>query len=256
MDPALPTALVPRRSRRPRRPGERAALRFGSRAIAAGEIAFALAHRIDQPLDASTHLLRGLRSQVSREDEARVLDRAIEQLGHAARVIERLREFARHSAMPHALVDLGALVRASARLLDPQLRRSGVRLALETPVARLMVHGEASKLQQVLVTLMRNALDALLADPPPTPRLELRLDRHGAELRVEICDNGAALSDECEARLFLPHALASPSGRSTGLSLCRSCVEMHHGRLWVSRNEHRGVTVHLGLPVVDEVRTG
>ena len=119
----------------------------------------------------------------------------------------------------------------------------------------MAVRGDEVMLQQVLVNLMRNALDALRADPPPEPRMTVRLAVQGGEAEVQVCDNGCGLSDEGEARLFVPFASTKPSGMGIGLSICRSFVELHRGRLWFSRNADRGVTFHLNLPLAAATQT-
>jgi two-component system sensor histidine kinase DctS len=112
-----------------------------------------------------------------------------------------------------------------------------------------VVRGDEVMLQQVIVNLMRNALDALRTDPPEDPRLVLRLLARGQEVEVQVCDNGCGLGDAAEQQLFVPFASTKPSGMGIGLSVCRSFIELHQGRLWFSRNADRGVTFHIGLPV-------
>ena len=235
---------------------DRERLLFTSRVISVGEMATTLAHELNQPIGAAANLLRGLRSRLKRaaarlrDEEATALDRAIDQVMFAARVISRIREFT-HSHQPrHARVDLVALLRSSAALLDWDLQRSGAKLTLELPDAGVHVRGDEVMLQQVVVNLMRNALDALRADPPPEPRLALRLVSHHGEIELQVRDNGCGLSDEAQARLFVPFASSKPSGMGIGLSICRSFVELHQGRLWFSRNADRGATFHLSLPVI------
>ena len=241
---------------------DREQLLFTSRLISVGEMATPLAHELNQPIGAAANLLRGLRARVARRptgrpaldaEEAQALERAIEQVMFASRVIARIREFT-HSHQPrHARVDVAALVRASASLLDWDLRRSHARLALELPSAPVAVRGDEVMLQQVVVNLMRNALDAMRSDPPPPPQtaqltLTLRLGENDAELRVR--DNGCGLDDEAAARLFVPFASSKPTGMGIGLSICRSFVELHQGRLWFTRNADRGATFHLSLPLL------
>ncbi len=103
-------------------------------------------------------------------------------------------------------------------------------------------------LQQVIVNLMRNALDALRTDPPEEPQLALRLLARSGEYEIQVCDNGCGLCEAAEQKLFVPFASSKPSGMGIGLSICRSFVELHQGRLWFSRNADRGVTFHLSLP--------
>jgi two-component system sensor histidine kinase DctS len=167
----------------------------------------------------------------------------------AARVITRIREFT-HSHQPrHARVDLAALLRASASLLDWDLRRSRARLALELPEGSVHVRGDEVMLQQVVVNLMRNGLDAMRADPPEQAELSLRLIARANEVEVQVCDNGCGLSDETAAKLFVPFASSKPTGMGIGLSICRSFVELHQGRLWFTRNAQRGATFHMSLPL-------
>jgi two-component system sensor kinase FixL len=234
---------------------DREKLLFTSRVFSVGEMATTLAHELNQPIGASANLLRGLRSRLSRRssamnaEEAQALDRAIEQVMFAARVISRIREFT-HSHQPrHGRVDLTAMLRASASLLDWDLRRSRARLALELPEQPVHVRGDEVMLQQVVVNLMRNGLDAMRAQPPEQPELALRLIARAHEIEVQVCDNGCGLTDETAAKLFVPFASSKPTGMGIGLSICRSFVELHQGRLWFTRNAERGATFHMSLPL-------
>jgi len=235
---------------------DREQLLFTSRVISVGEMAATLAHELNQPVGAAANLLRGLRARLAKRsaglatDEAGALDRAIEQVMFAARVISRIREFT-HSHQPrHARIDFGALLQSSASLLDWDVRRTGARVALELPGCAVFVRGDEVMIQQVMVNLMRNALDAMRTDPPEAPQLTLRLLLRANEAELQVCDNGCGLGDEAEARLFVPFASSKPNGMGIGLSICRSFVELHQGRLWFSRNADRGATFHLGLPLL------
>jgi two-component system, LuxR family, sensor kinase FixL len=235
---------------------DREQLLFTSRVISVGEMAATLAHELNQPIGATANLLRGLRTRLTRRggglgaDEAQALDRAIEQVMFASRVIARIREFT-HSHQPrHGRVDLVALVRSSASLLDWDARRTGAHVALELPEGDVVVRGDAVMLQQVIVNLVRNALDALRTDPPDEPQVVLRLAAGAKEAELRVCDNGCGLADEAAAKLFVPFASSKPNGMGLGLSICRSFVELHQGRLWFSRNADRGATFHLGLPLL------
>jgi two-component system sensor kinase FixL len=234
---------------------DREQLLFTSRVFSVGEMATTLAHELNQPIGAAANLLRGLRSRLSRRanalnsEESQALERALEQVMFAARVIARIREFT-HSHQPrHARLDLVALVHASASLLDWDLHRSGARLVLDLPEHDVTVRGDEVMLQQVVVNLMRNALDAMRSDPPEQPELALRLLVRANEVELQVCDNGCGLGDDAAAKLFVPFASSKPNGMGIGLSICRSFVELHQGRLWFTRNPERGATFHLGLPL-------
>jgi signal transduction histidine kinase len=233
---------------------DREQLLFTSRVISVGEMAATLAHELNQPIGATANLLRGLRARLARRaarlaaEESAALERAIEQVMFASRVIARIREFT-HSHQPrHTPVDFARLLRASASLLDWDVRRAGAAVSLELPPDDALVRGDEVMLQQVIVNLVRNALDALRSDPPPAPQVVLRLLLRAAEIELQVCDNGCGLGDEAAARLFVPFASSKPNGMGIGLSICRSFVELHQGRLWFSRNAERGATFHLALP--------
>jgi len=234
---------------------DRERLLFTSRVISVGEMATTLAHEINQPIGAAGNLLRGLRSRLQRRpgvllaEEAAALDRAVDQLMFASRVVARIREFT-HSREPRQqTVDLTRLVRESAALLDWDLDRSGVMLEMALPSQSCPVRGDEVMLQQVLVNLMRNAIDAMRQHPPAQPLLHLSAAIRDGQVEVAVRDNGSGMDADAEQRLFVPFASTKPHGMGIGLSICRSFVELHQGRLWFSRNPERGCTFHLGLPL-------
>ncbi|EHR71418.1 histidine kinase [Burkholderiales bacterium JOSHI_001] len=237
---------------------DREQLLFTSRVISVGEMASTLAHELNQPIGATANLLRALRQRLSRRnpaldaDEAGALDRAIEQVMFAAKVIARIREFT-HSHQPKfATVDLVALLRSSASLLDWDLDRTGASVSVTVVGEPISVRGDEVMLQQVVVNLMRNALDALRTDPPDNPEVQLHLVRGDQDVELQVRDNGCGLGDEAAARLFVPFASSKPNGMGIGLSICRSFVELHQGRLWFSRNADRGATFHMSLPLLPQ----
>jgi two-component system sensor histidine kinase DctS len=233
---------------------DREQLLFTSRVISVGEMATTLAHELNQPIGATANLLRGLRSRLARKrsglsaEESGALDRALEQVMFAARIITRIREFTHTHQPHHTRLDLAALLRASASLLDWDLRRSNATLSLELPSGAVPVRGDEVML--VIHTLWPMGGAGWPRDPPAEPRLCLRLLLRAGDAEVQVSDNGCGLSDDAEARLFVPFASTKPSGMGIGLSICRSFVELHQGRLWFSRHAGRGTTFHVGLPLL------
>ncbi len=234
---------------------DREQLLFTSNTLSVGEMATTLAHELNQPIGASANLLRGLRLRLARRqpgldpEEAGALERAIGQVMFAARIITRIREFT-HSRQPKLeRIELAGLVRESVSLLDWDARRTGARLTLQLPEPPIIVRGDRVMLQQVLVNLMRNALDALRAAPPADPHLVVRLACNRREALLQVRDNGCGLDEDAESRLFVPFASSKPNGMGIGLSICRSFVELHEGRLWFVRNPGGGAAFHVGLPL-------
>lgn len=241
---------------------DREQLLFTSRVISVGEMATTLAHELNQPIGAANNLLRGLRMRLGRRSgaaaltpqEATALDQSIEQLMFAARVIARVREFT-HSRQPRQQrIDLNALVREAAALLDWDLQRDPVRLDLQLPDEPLVVRGDATLLQQVIVNLMRNALDAMRQARPSQPLLTLLLrpSESGRDATLTVRDNGCGLTDAVQSQLFVPFHSTKPTGMGVGLAICRSFVELHQGRLWFSRNADQGCSFHVDLPLAPD----
>ncbi len=232
---------------------DRERLLFTSRSVVVGEMGSTLAHELNQPIGAAANLLRGLRLRLARRDgaaeELQAAERAIEQVMYASRVIARVREFTQSRAPRLVRLDFAALLRASASLLDWDLQRAGVRLALALPARAVWVRGDEVMLQQVLANLLRNAIDALRERSHGAPAVELALREADGEAEASVADNGCGLSPDDEARLFVPFASRKPSGMGIGLSICRSFIELHQGRLWFSRRPDGGSAFHIGLPL-------
>jgi C4-dicarboxylate-specific signal transduction histidine kinase len=234
---------------------DREQLLFTSSTLSVGEMATTLAHELNQPIGATANLLRGLRLRLSRckpgvdPESAGALDRALEQVMFAARIITRIRQFT-HSHQPRLeRIELAGLVRESASLLDWDARRAGAQMVLHLPDPPVDIRGDRVMLQQVLVNLMRNALDALRAHLPADPQLAVRLERNEREAILQVSDNGCGLDEEAESRLFVPFASSKPNGMGIGLCICRSFVELHQGRLWFVRNPGGGAAFHASLPL-------
>lgn len=235
---------------------DRESLLFTSRVLSVGEMATTLAHELNQPIAAAANLLRGLKSRLTRrpdaltDDEAKALGRSLDQIMFAAQVITRIRDFT-HAHRPEAKpIDLAELVTSSAALLDWDMQQAGIEMSIIGDDLSIRVQGDAVMLQQVLINLMRNAADALRSDPPATPTLTLRLRRRGKQAEVQVSDNGCGLDDASAEKLFVPFASSKPNGMGLGLSICRSFIEHHQGRLWFSRNPVRGTNFHIALPLL------
>ncbi|MGQ3055264.1 MAG: sensor histidine kinase [Roseateles sp.] len=234
---------------------DREGLLFTSRSLTVSEMGSVLAHELNQPIGATVNLLRGLKLRLARRhpestDELAALDKAVHQVGYASQIISRIREYTQSRQPKTERIDLVDLVHQSLALLDWDLQREAVRLMLRLPLTPVPVQGDAVMLQQVLINLLRNALDALRLDRPAEALIdiELQVDAGRAELRVG--DNGPGITPQTEARLFVPFSSTKPNGMGLGLSICRSLIEMHQGRLWFTRRESGGCCFHFALPVM------
>jgi len=244
---------------------DRERLLFTSRSVAVGEMATTLAHELNQPLGAVTNVLQGLKvrltSVLERPDTsakalpslAQGAQLALDHVQYAARIIGRVREYT-HSRQPRReRVDLNALLNDSLTLLDWDLQRHGVQLRLnlsaETSADRVPVIGDTVMLQQVLVNLLRNAIDAMSATSADQRILDIssRIDDAG-QIEIAIADTGSGIGDDAASQLFTPFFSTKPTGMGLGLNICRSLIELHQGRLWFTPNAGQGCTFHIALP--------
>ena len=120
------------------------------------------------------------------------------------------------------------------------------------------VAGDGVMLQQVMVNLLRNAIDAMAATPAGQRRLAIssRVDEGAGQIEIAIADTGCGIGDDGAAQLFMPFYSTKPTGMGIGLNICRSLIELHQGRLWFTPNAGRGCTFHVALPLAqgDEAR--
>jgi two-component system, LuxR family, sensor kinase FixL len=253
---------------------DRERLLFVSRSVSVGEMATTLAHEINQPIGTVTNVLRGVLAwldQRERAGAAAVDDAedsmaelrqgvrlALDQALFAARIVGRIREFTQSRQPTREPVDVHALLRTSVALLDWEVARAhvGVTLALAPAEPAPRVIGDSVMLQQVIVNLLRNAVDALGAVDAGQRRIVVatRLRRAVAappRIEIEVRDNGCGLTADDEERLFVPFQSTKPTGMGVGLNICRSFVEMHQGRLWFTRAPpgEDGCSFHVELPM-------
>ncbi|MFT4193962.1 sensor histidine kinase, partial [Ottowia sp.] len=251
---------------------DRERLLFTSRSVAVGEMATTLAHELNQPLGAVTNVLRGLKTRLAAMPAqpgpeamahlAQGVQLALDQVQYAARIIGRIRDYTQSRQPRRERVDLNALLNNSLTLLDWELRRHGVQLSIDlradtsadggAPVA-----GDGVMLQQVLVNLLRNAIDAMSDTPAGQRRLaiESRLDDAG-QLEIAIADTGSGIDHGAASQLFTPFFSTKPTGMGIGLNICRSLIELHQGRLWFTPNAKRGCTFHIALPLAGPDEAG
>jgi signal transduction histidine kinase len=244
---------------------DRERLLFTSRALAVGEMASTLSHELNQPIGTVTNVLRGLAMRLARADSGAAepaadlqqgVQLALEQAQFAARVIARIREYTLSRQPRREPLDLGAVARGSVGLLDWEIRRDGVLLELAIAPEPCHVLGDEVMLEQVLVNLLRNALEAMRDNVSgPDGRAERRLhvglaaDGTRRQAVITVRDNGAGLPADADERLFAPFHSTKPNGMGIGLNICRSFVELHQGRLWFTPNAGAGASFHVALPL-------
>jgi two-component system sensor kinase FixL len=225
-----------------------------SRLSTMGEMAAGLAHEINQPLSAIASYAQACQRFVRSpdRDDTDVLQ-ALEQINaqalRAGEVIRRLRNFVRNREVKRETVECSRLLEDLRTLAETDARLQNVRLRVEVEAGLPTVNADPIQLQQVILNLVRNAIDAM-ADCPESRRevvLTARLLPEG-EIEFIVADHGSGLAPEAAEHLFNPFFTTKAGGTGLGLAISRSIVRAHGGRLWHTPNEGTGARFHFTLP--------
>jgi two-component system sensor kinase FixL len=225
-----------------------------SRLSTMGEMAAGLAHEINQPLTAiATYAQACLRfMRAPNRDDADVFQ-ALEQINaqalRAGEVIRRLRNFVKNREVKREPVDCNRLLDDLRTLAETDARLHNVRLRIDAQPSLPTVYADPIQLQQVVLNLVRNAIDAM-AEAPASRREVLLSTRQLPEGEIEIivADHGSGLAPEAAEHLFNPFFTTKSGGTGLGLAISRSIVRAHGGRLWHTPNEGTGARFHFTLP--------
>ncbi|MEW6438462.1 MAG: PAS domain S-box protein [Pseudomonadota bacterium] len=227
-----------------------------SRFTALGEMASTLAHELNQPLTAIANYLKGSRrlldagpsDAIPKAREA--LERAAEQALRAGQIIRHLREFVARGESARQLENLPRLIEEASALALVGVKELGVRAAFTFDPRAAIILASKIQVQQVLLNLMRNAVEAM----QECERRELtvstcRLDNE--TVRIDVADTGPGIAPEIAAQLFQPFVTTKRHGMGVGLSISRTIIESHGGRLWVESNPGGGTIFRLTLKTFD-----
>lgn len=223
-----------------------------ARLSAMGEMASALAHELNQPLTAIINYAQIARDLLERSPEgadnlASLLEKTVQQASRAGQIIRRLRQFIAKGETDRALEDVNAVVEEASALALIGTRGKGIaaRRALGEGLPPVLI--DKIQIHQVLTNLVRNSVDAL--DDVKQREIVISTRRTGRDwIEIEVADTGTGLAPDIAERLFQPFVTSKPGGLGIGLSICRSIVDAHAGRIWASDNPGGGMVFHVRLP--------
>lgn len=222
-----------------------------------GELAGSIIHEINQPLAAivtnAEASLRWLDREVPELDEAREAISDLVRAGRrAADVIKRLNALARKSGFELARIDINGAIQEVLAVLRSELERGGVVLNVELFAGDRPVLADRIQLQQVLLNLIRNGIEAMsnVTDRARNLRISSQPTENGEAL-VAVEDSGMGLDTATADRVFDPLFTTKPDGMGMGLSICRSIVDAHRGRLWASPCLPHGTVFRFTVPFAD-----
>jgi two-component system sensor kinase FixL len=230
------------------------ALTHAARVATLGELSASIAHEVNQPLAAIVTNGEAAVRWLSRDPpdlgEARdALGRTIQDSRRASEVIRRIRSLSKKSDHKRAMIDLNDVLAESLALLQREIGAHGVAVQLHLAERLDAIVADRIQLQQVVMNLLMNAMQAMDGVASAQRRLVVRsfMDEERA-IRAEVEDSGVGFDDEAAKHLFNAFFTTKDTGMGIGLSICRSIVEAHGGRIWASRNAGPGATFHLSLP--------
>jgi two-component system C4-dicarboxylate transport sensor histidine kinase DctB len=219
-----------------------------------GQMAAGMTHELNQPLaairafadNARTFLARGQSEQASNN-----LSHISDASARMGAIISQLKGFARKGETI-AAVDLARSARASAFLLESDFKRREVALDIDTGAAPLLVAGDAVRIEQVLINLIRNALDAV--ESAPHRRVCVSLDQADGQGIVRIRDTGSGIPENVAAHLFEPFFTTKPTGKGLGLGLAisSSIVQAMNGQLMARNHRDGGAEFEVRFPLMNE----
>jgi len=223
-----------------------------------GELTASLAHELNQPLTAILSNAQAGQTYLgaSQQDEVREILRDIAtDAERAGEVIKRMRRLMKKGEVGLAAVDVNEIVREAVLLIRSEGIIRNVAIDLDLTAGLSPARGDRVQLQQVLLNLMLNGLEAMARESETDRRLVVRTARQvGGAVRVAVRDAGVGFPGEALARAFEPFFSTKADGMGMGLAITRSIVLAHGGQIWASNNPDRGATIWFELPALDEQR--
>jgi PAS domain S-box-containing protein len=222
-----------------------------------GELAVSVAHEVNQPLTGivsnGSACIRLLAGQSPNVEEALEGLRDIVRDGkRAGEVIARIRAMTKRAAMPRERLDPNEVIREVLVLVGDEAKKMSVVIRTQFADGISLVSADRVQLQQVVLNLVMNAMEAMSS--VIDRQRELVIDTRNmddGQVRVTVEDSGVGLDPNAASRIFEPFYTTKSSGMGMGLSICRSIVQSHGGRLWATANDGPGTSFHFTLPRYD-----
>ena len=226
-----------------------------------GEMASTLAHELNQPLSAIANYLKGSRRLLEGKDDERsammrdAMDKAAEQALRAGQIIRRLRDFVARGESERRVENIAKLVEEASALALVGVKDQGVRVRFQLDPTIDLVLADKVQIQQVLLNLIRNAIEAM----EQAPKRELTISTARAEddmVADRVADTGHGISEEARSQLFQAFFTTKRHGMGVGLSICRTIVEAHGGQIRADADPGGGTTFTFTLRTVSEEDLG
>lgn len=231
-------------------------LQFTSRLITLGELASSLAHEINQPLAAISNYNMGSVSRlksgkVSPEELLPVLEKVNVQAKRAGDVIRRIREFVKQQEPKRGPCPIGKIVEDAISFSQLEAKHQSARIEMKLPDALMPVVADPVLIEQVLMNLIKNGLEAMGHLAAEQKLIEIRVGQSAQFVLVEVRDYGIGVPEEIRQRLFESFFTTKSDGMGMGLNICRTIIEYHQGQLWVEPAQGQGSIFKFTLPLAE-----
>ena len=232
-----------------------------SRVAALGELSGSLAHELNQPLAAILTNAQAAQRFLAQDrhdpkDIREILDDIVADDARASAIIQRLRQLFKRGRIQSEPIEINDLISDALKLAENDLARDAIDLRTELTLDLPPILGDRIQLQQLLLNLIGNACNAMVEGAADGRRLVLRTAPvDGDGVCVSVTDSGPGIPDECLPRIFDPFFTTRPDGMGLGLTVCRTIIGGHRGKLWAENNADRGASFHFVLPCAETATT-
>lgn len=250
----------PRRQAEQWRKEHEAELAHAMRLTTTGEMAAAMAHELNQPLTAVIGFARACQGLLQAPGEDReaahraaidLIENAVQQASRAGRIIRSTREFLKRDDMQFVKVTVGEMVQAVLDLVRAEAVQHGVQIVTRVDSGLPPVFVDPIQIEQVILNLLRNSIDAMVQADSKVRQITLSAERAPGDdghAEIEVRDSGPGFAAEVADRLFQPFSTTKGGGMGLGLSISRSIIEGHGGRIWAS-SDGGGAAIRFTLPL-------
>jgi PAS domain S-box-containing protein len=248
------TDITAQRKARDRELAQQQKVAHAARISIMGQFASALAHELGQPLNSSLCYAEGISRHLAdelanRPEAAQALEHLQLHLHQAGEIIKNVRTFVTRHHPADEQVDFTDLIHSTLDLLQVQLRESSTHVHVDTPSAIPRLPGNRVELQQVLVNLIVNAIDAMRDIAPRQREVNIAVKRlRGRHLQIIVSDNGPGIPEEMRDQIFEPYHSTKKDGLGLGLTMCRNIIESHGGKLNLESRKRSGAAFRFTLP--------
>lgn len=229
-----------------------------SRLSVMGEMASGLAHELNQPLTAIMNYVQACRRLLERDDGIspervrELMDKAVSQASRGGQIINRLRRFMAAGETERAREDVNRVVEEASALALVGAHDKGIAVHAQLASGLPAVLIDKVQIHQVIINLIRNAIDALAKTSGQRKIVLQTQSADPGEVEIIVADTGPGLAHEVKSRLFQPFVTTKADGMGIGLSICRTIVDGHGGRIWASDPPNGGTAFHFTLPVAED----